>query len=79
MFANPVFEAVVNYAGFFLTLLLFSEEFKRLVAWLRNLTAHRPGLKFLLYPLAALLAVAVTALIANSFLVLITAVLFAYE
>jgi hypothetical protein len=79
MFAGPVFEAVVQYAGFFLAVLLFSEEFKRLVAWLRDLTARRPGLKLLVYPLAALLTVAVTALIVNSFITLVTTVLFSYE
>jgi hypothetical protein len=74
-----VLKAVLQYAGFFLLLLLFSEEFRRLVRWFRNIVQQYPRLKFLFYPLAALLVIAAAALIANSMLHLFGTVLFSYD
>jgi hypothetical protein len=74
-----VLKAVLQYAGFFLVLLLFSEEFRRLVRWFRNIIRQYPRLKFLFYPVATLLVIAAAALIANSLLHLFGTVLFFYD
>ena len=77
--AKEVFAALLQYGGFFLVLFLFSEEFRRLVTWFGNFTRQHPRLRILCYPLAVLLTLAVTALIAHSFLTLFATVRFSYE
>lgn len=74
-----ILKAVLQYAGFFLALLLFSEEFRRLVRWFRNIVQQYPRLRFLFYPLATLLVIAAAALIANSLIHLFGTVLFSYD
>jgi hypothetical protein len=74
-----VLKAVLQYAGFFLALLLFSEEFRRLVRWFRNIVRQYPRLRFLVYPLATLLVIAAAALIVNSLIHLCSTVLFTYD
>jgi len=76
---DGVLKAALQYAGFFLALLLCSEEFRRLVRWFGNLIRQNPRLRFLLYPLATLVAIGVAALIANSFITLVISVLFSYD
>jgi hypothetical protein len=78
-FAEKVFKAVLQFAGFFLILLLCSEEFKRLVSWFWKVIRQEPQLKIILYPLALLLMVVVAALIVHSFITLFTTVLFSYD
>jgi hypothetical protein len=74
-----IFQAVLQYAGFFLVLLLFSEEFRRLVRWFRQITREQPRLKILFYPLAAGIILVAAALILNSFIMLFTTLLFSYD
>lgn len=74
-----VLKAVLQYAGFFLVLLLCSEEFRRLLRWFRNIVQQYPRLRFLFYPLATLLVIAAAVLIANSLLHLFGTVLFSYD
>lgn len=78
-FAKKVSQAILQYAGFFLILILCSEEFRRLVAWFWKVIKQDPRLKILFYPLAVVLIVVVAALIANSFITLFTTVLFSYN
>jgi hypothetical protein len=78
-FAEKVIKAVLQFAGFLLILLLFSEEFKRLVSWFWEVIRQEPRLKIILYPLALLLMVVAGALIVHSIITLFTTVLFSYE
>ena len=78
-FAEKVFKAVIQYAGFFLILLLCSEEFKRLVAWFWKVIRQEPQLKIILYPLALLLMAVMAVLIVHSIVTLFTTVLFSYD
>ncbi len=77
--AEGMLRAVWQYAGFFLLPVLFSEEFRRLVSRAWQARPQQPGLKFLFYPLAVLLAAGAAVLIANSFITLFGTVFFSYE
>jgi hypothetical protein len=72
-------KTALQYSGFLLVLLLCSEEFRRLVTWFSHLIRQNPRLRFWLYPLAALVAIGVAALIANSFITLFISVLISYD
>jgi hypothetical protein len=78
-FAEKAFKAVLPYAGFFLIVLLCSEECRRLVAWFWQVIRREPRLRIILYPLAALLMMGAAALIAHAVIALFTTVWFSYE
>jgi hypothetical protein len=77
--AERALQAVLPFAGFFLLVLLCSEECRRLASWFWRVVRQEPRLKIILYPLAALLMVGAAALIAHSVLTLFTTVPFSYE
>ncbi len=67
------------YLGFFLILILFSEELKSVLKRCRDLTKRHPPLKCLFYPLAILLGLGAGILIAHSVITLFTSIKFAYD
>ncbi|MEW6386781.1 MAG: hypothetical protein AB1491_04610 [Thermodesulfobacteriota bacterium] len=69
----------LTYAGFFLILILFSEDFRRLCQWLKGRLEERPALKILAYPLAAGLLLIAAGLIATSLLRLFFGLRFSYD
>jgi uncharacterized protein YacL len=74
-----VIEGFLFYIGFFLLLLLFSDEFARAVRRLRAHLDRHPRSKILAYPLILVLAVIAGLIIANSLMRLATAVPFSYD
>ena len=79
MIPERVLQAAFEYGGFFLVVILFSEECRRLVAWFWRMVRQYPRLRVLFYPLAMLLVIGAAALIANSFIRLFITVLFSYD
>ncbi|MGB8992640.1 MAG: hypothetical protein WCD80_11355 [Desulfobaccales bacterium] len=67
------------YAGFFLLLLLFSEELARAVRRLRAHLDRHPRSKIIAYPLIFLLAVIAGLIIATSLMRFATEVPFSYD
>ena len=59
-------EDLLFFAGFFLIFFFLSEEFKRSLHRLSALLQQRPRLKYLAYPLGALLFLGAAALIIHS-------------
>ncbi len=57
---------------------LFSEEFQKLLAWLRRLVQERPRAKYLVYPLAAGVGLIMAGVIISAVLVIFTS-LFSYD
>jgi hypothetical protein len=74
-----VTETILFYAGFFVFILLFSEELARALAWLRvNLKRH-PRYRIIAYPLMVALLVGAGIMIATSLIKFATTVTFSYE
>jgi hypothetical protein len=61
-----VIKAILFYAGFFLLIILFSEEFARAVRRLRSHLEHHPRHKIIAYPLVFILVVITGIIIAIS-------------
>ncbi len=61
-------DAILFYAGFILLVLPFTEEFSRGLGWVRAALRRHPPLRFIAYPLAALLLLIAGVLIAKAFL-----------
>jgi hypothetical protein len=70
---------IIFFAGFLLLLLLFTEEFARSLAWLRDLLKQNPRLRFIAYPLAIVLVILAAFLILNSLISLFGSAPFSYE
>ena len=75
---SSVFEGLLSVAGVFLILILCTESFQQSLAHLKALLQQRPRLKYLVYPLGALLFLGVAALMVNA-LVNLAANRFSYE
>jgi hypothetical protein len=74
-----VIKVFLLYAGFFLLLLLFSEEFARAWRWLRAALDQHPRYKIIAYPLLFVLAVIAGLIIATSLIRFATEVPFSYD
>jgi hypothetical protein len=74
-----VIREILYYVGFLLILLLFTDEFARLVQWLRWYSRQHPRRRFILYPLIIVLGVLAGAIIASSLIRLATGFTFTYE
>jgi hypothetical protein len=72
-------ESIIFYAGFFLIVILFTEEFQKALRWAREALQAYPHWKPLAYPLAVLLAILVAMLIVNSIITLFTGIKYSYE
>ena len=72
-------DLILSYAGFFLILLLFSEDFRRLCQRLKGKLEERPALKILAYPLAAGFLLIAAGLIGTSLLRLVFGLRFSYD
>ena len=70
---------ILFYVGFFLIIILFSEEFARALKWLRASLKRSPQYRLIVYPLLLLLLVIAGILIANSLINFSTALTFSYE
>jgi hypothetical protein len=79
MTSERVLKAALQYAGLFLVLVMFSEEFGRLVTWFWRMVRQYPRLRVFFYPLATLFVIGAAALIANSLITLFFTVLFSYD
>ena len=76
--SSRVLETLLVVAGFFLIVIFFSEEFQQGLRRLQVLLKQRPRLKYVAYPLAALLGLAAAALIIHA-LVHLAASRFSYD
>jgi hypothetical protein len=65
-------EFILGALGFLLVIALFSEEFGLLLKWLNGILRQYPYLKLIVYPLAVLILLAITALLVNSLLQLVS-------
>jgi uncharacterized membrane protein (DUF106 family) len=61
-------ELILGALGFLLVISIFSEEFRLLLQWLNGILRQYPYLKLIVYPLAVLILLAITALLVNSLL-----------
>jgi hypothetical protein len=71
--------AILFYAGFFLIIIFFSEEFARALKWLRLRLAGSPRGRIILYPLLWLLLVIAGIIIVTSLNKLSTTLTFSYD
>jgi len=70
---------ILFYAGFLLLIALFSEEFARALAWVREKLAQYPRYRIIAYPLIAALLLAAGIVIATSLIKFVTNATFSYE
>lgn len=70
---------ILFVAGFLLFIALFSEEFARAAAWLRELLTRYPRYRIIAYPLIAALLLAAGIVIATSIIKFVTTATFSYE
>lgn len=70
---------ILFYAGFFLIIFLFSQEFARAVTWLRAHVQQHPRRRLLLYPVVLVLLAAAGIIIAHSLIRLCTSLSFTYD
>jgi hypothetical protein len=74
-----VIREILFYVGFLLIMLLFTDEFARLVQWLRRYSRQHPRRRLILYPLILVLGALAGAIIASSLIRLATGLTFSYE
>ena len=65
-------ELILGALGFLIIIAIFSEEFGLLLKWLNGILRQYPYLKLIVYPLAVLILLAITALLVNSLLQLVS-------
>ncbi len=65
-------ELILSALGFLIIIAIFSEEFGLLLKWLNGILRQYPYLKIIVYPLAVLILLAITALLVNSLLQLVS-------
>ncbi len=65
-------ELILGALGFLIIIAIFSEEFGLLLKWLNGILRQYPYLKIIVYPLAVLILLAITALLVNSLLQLVS-------
>ena len=76
---DNVIRAILIYAGFLLIIFLFSEEFARVLAWLRGRLQRSPRYRIIVYPLLLLLIVAAGIIIVTSLIKFSTTLTFSYD
>jgi hypothetical protein len=74
-----IIRAILFYAGFLLIIFLFSEEFARVLAWLRFRLKRSPRYRIMVYPLLLLLIVAAGIIIVTSLIKFSTTLTFSYD
>ena len=70
---------ILFYAGLFLFIVLFYEEFARALVWLRARLARYPRYRLIAYPLVLALLLAAGIIIVASLIKLSTTATFSYE
>jgi hypothetical protein len=74
-----VIKEILFYVGLLLIMMLFTEEFARLVQWLRQYSRQHPRRRVILYPLIIVLGTLAGVIIASSLIRLVTGLTFSYE
>jgi hypothetical protein len=70
---------ILFYAGFLLGILLLTEEFARVLAWLRTGLVRHPRYRIIAYPLIVALVAGIGLIIVTSLIKFATTVTFSYE
>ena len=70
---------ILFFTGFLLLLFLFTEEFARLLAWMKKQLAQYPRYRIIAYPVIAVLLLAAGIIIATSLIEFATTPPFSYE
>jgi predicted PurR-regulated permease PerM len=78
-FRDNVIRAILFYAGFLLIIFLFSEEFARVLAWLRVRLQRSPRYRIIVYFLLLLMIVAAGIIIVTSLIKFSTTLTFSYD
>jgi predicted PurR-regulated permease PerM len=79
LFQDAVIRTILFYAGFLLIIFLFSEEFARVLAWLRARLKRSPRGRIIVYPLVLLLIAAAGFIIVTSLINFSTTLTFSYD
>ena len=78
-FRDNVIRAILFYAGFLLIIFLFSEEFARVLAWLRVRLQRFPRYRLIVYILLLLLVAGAGTIIVTSLIKFSTPLTFSYD
>jgi hypothetical protein len=78
-FRENAIRAILFYAGFLLIIFFFSEEFARVLTWLRARLQHSPRDRIIIYPLLLLLIAVAGIIIVTSLIQLATTLPFSYD
>lgn len=78
-FRDTVIRTILFYAGFLLIIFLFTEEFARVLEWLRTRLQRSPRYRIIVYPLLLLLIVVAGFIIATSLIKFSTSFTFSYD
>jgi hypothetical protein len=78
-FRDTVIGTILVYAGFLLIIFLFTEEFARVLGWLRARLKRSPRSRMIFYPLLLLLIVVAGFIIVTSLIKFSTALTFSYD
>jgi hypothetical protein len=78
-FRDTVIGTILLYAGFLLIIFLFSEEFARVLEWLRARLRRSPRCRIIVYPLLLLLLVVAGFIIVTSLIKFSTTLIFSYD
>ena len=78
-FRDTVIRTILFYAGFLLIIFMFSEEFARVLEWLRGRLRQSPRYRIIVYPLLVLLIVAAGIIIVTSLIKFSTTLTFSYD
>ena len=76
---DTVIRTILFYAGFFLIIVLFSEEFARALEWSRVRLKGSPRYRIIIYPLLLLLIAAAGFIIFTSLIKFSTTLTFSYD
>jgi predicted PurR-regulated permease PerM len=79
LFQDAVIRTILFYAGFLLIIFLFSEEFARVLEWLRACLKRSPRGRIIVYPLVLLLIAAAGFIIVTSLIKFSTTLTFSYD
>jgi len=78
-FRNTLIKTILFFAGFLLFIILFSEEFARVLEWLRTRLKQSPRYRIIIYPLLLLLTVVAGFIIVASLIKFSTTFTFSYD
>lgn len=78
-FRDTVIRTILFYASFLLIIFLFTEEFARVLEWLRTRLQRSPRYRIIVYPLLLLLIVVAGFIIVTSLIKFSTSFTFSYD